>query len=164
VVALIDGVVNDVVPEPPASTVPPVAAAYQSIVCPPPGVADNVTVPVPQRDEGVPVGAMGSAFTVAVVEPAALVQPLTVTVTEYVPDCVAVAEPITGFCVAEVNPPGPVHAYVAPATAGTERFKVEPAQIGPLFVGAGVAGIGFTVTVTGEDGVVHPVTSETVTE
>jgi hypothetical protein len=43
------------------------------------------------------LGVAGIAFTVAVVVPAALVQPLTVTVTEYVPDMLAVAEVLVGF-------------------------------------------------------------------
>ena len=58
--------VNDVVPVPPVRTVPPVEAAYQSIVSPAPALADIVTVPVPHRELSVPVGALGIAFTVAV--------------------------------------------------------------------------------------------------
>lgn len=54
-----------VVPVPPASILPPVEAAYQSIVSPAPGVADIPTVPVPHRDEFVPVGREGIVFTVA---------------------------------------------------------------------------------------------------
>lgn len=109
------------------------------------------------------VGVAGMAFTVAVVEPAALVHPLTVIVTEYVPVLAVVAAAIEGFCAVDVNPPGPVHAYVAPVTAGVERFNVEPAQIGPLLVGAGVAGIAFTVAVVVPDALVQPLTV-TVTE
>jgi hypothetical protein len=41
---------------------------------------------------------------------------------------------------------GPVHAYVAPVTAGVLSVIVDPAQKGPPFDAAGVAGIGFTVT------------------
>jgi hypothetical protein len=80
VVALIDGVVKLVFPE--SNADPPVAAAYQSIVEPPGAVPVIVTVPVPHLDELPAVGAAGIALTVAVVVPAALVQPLTVTVTE----------------------------------------------------------------------------------
>ena len=60
------GVVNEVTPVPPDNTVPPVAAAYQSMVSPVPGVALKATVPEPQREPGVPVGADGTALTVAV--------------------------------------------------------------------------------------------------
>ena len=61
------GVVNDVVPVPPASTTPPDAAAYQSIVSPAPTVADIVTVPVPHLEPFTgAVGAAGAALTVAV--------------------------------------------------------------------------------------------------
>jgi hypothetical protein len=61
---VIDGVVNDVLPE--RRSVPPLVAEYQSIVSPAPGVAEIVTVPVPQRDAGVPVGAEGIGLIVAV--------------------------------------------------------------------------------------------------
>ena len=60
------GVVNEVTPVPPDNTVPPVAAAYQSMVSPVPGVAPKETVPVPQREPGVPVGADGVAATTTV--------------------------------------------------------------------------------------------------
>ena len=49
------------------SAVPPVEAAYQSIVDPEAAVALMVTVPDPQTDPPVaPVGAAGKLFTVAV--------------------------------------------------------------------------------------------------
>ena len=105
-----DGVVNEVVPVPPAKTTPPVAAEYQSIVSPAPGVAVMVTVPVPHRALGPAIGATGNAFTVAVVVPAALVQPFTVTVTEYVPVAAVVAAGMEGFCKADEKLFGPVHA------------------------------------------------------
>src|SRR5204863_139146 len=54
------------------------------------------------------VGVVGIEFTVAVVDPAALVQPLTVTVTLYVPLAAVVAFVIEGFCSEELNPFGPV--------------------------------------------------------
>ena len=55
------------------------------------------------------VGVAGIGFTVTVVVAAADVQPLTVTVTEYVPDAAVVEAAITGFCVLEVKALGPVH-------------------------------------------------------
>ena len=62
------GVVNDAVPAPPASTAPPVGAAYQSIVVPAGGLAtDMVTVPGPHLESGLaPVAAAGTGSTVAV--------------------------------------------------------------------------------------------------
>ena len=49
-------------------------------------------------------------MTVTDVVPAAEVQPLTVTVTEYVPASAVVAFVRVGFCSADVKPFGPVHA------------------------------------------------------
>ena len=55
------------------------------------------------------VGAVGIGLTVTVVVPATEVQPLTVAVTEYVPDIAVVALAMVGFCRVEVKPFGPVH-------------------------------------------------------
>jgi hypothetical protein len=61
------GVVNEVVPEPPARTVPPVAAEYQSMVVPAGLVAEIVTVPGPHLDPlAGDVGAAGKGLIVAV--------------------------------------------------------------------------------------------------
>ena len=60
----IDGLVKLVLPD--KSGVPNVAALYQSIVSPAPGVAVIVIVPVPQRAAGPPSGTDGMLFTVAV--------------------------------------------------------------------------------------------------
>jgi hypothetical protein len=54
------------------------------------------------------VGAAGIGFTTTAVVPAKLVQPATVTVTEYVPAFAAEAPLIEGFCKDDVNPLGPV--------------------------------------------------------
>ena len=59
-----EGVVKVVLPV--VSALPPVAAAYQSIVSPTPGVADIVIVPVPHLAAPLPPGADGRGFTVAV--------------------------------------------------------------------------------------------------
>ena len=45
--------------------VPPVAAVYQSTVDPEGADADKVTIPEPQREPAVTVGAEGTALTVA---------------------------------------------------------------------------------------------------
>jgi hypothetical protein len=58
------GVVKLLVPVPLFSTLPPVAALYQSITAPL-DVALIATVPVPQREPAVPVGLAGTVFTVA---------------------------------------------------------------------------------------------------
>jgi hypothetical protein len=60
------GVVNEFTPVPPDKGVPPVAAAYQSMVSPEPAAADIVTVPVPQREPPVPLGTDGLLLMVAV--------------------------------------------------------------------------------------------------
>ena len=74
------GVVKDVIAVPPARTPPPDAAAYQSIVSPAFMVADNITVPVPQRWSSTGLfGAAGAVLTVAVTAVlAADIQPLAV--------------------------------------------------------------------------------------
>ena len=62
------------------------------------------------------VGVEGLALTVTLVVPAEELQLLIMAVTEYVPDIAAVELAMVGFCEVEVNPFGPVHEYVAPAT------------------------------------------------
>ena len=74
------------------------------------------------------VGVAGVGFTTTLVVPAAEVQPLTVTVTEYVPASAVVAFARVGFWSDEVKPFGPLHAYVALATVGVESEIVAPSQ------------------------------------
>ena len=121
-----------------SSTLPPV----QKVVGPP----------------GVMVGVAGIGFTTTLVVPAAEVQPLTVTVTEYVPASAAVALERVGFCRDEAKPFGPVHAYVAPATVGVESAIVVPSQYGPPLEAVGVAGAAFTTTVVVPAAEVQPLT------
>src|SRR5881398_2118047 len=109
----------------------------------------------------VAVGVAGVALTTTFVVPAAEIQPLTVTVTEYVPASAAAAFARVGFCSAEVKPFGPVHAYVAPATAGVESEIVPPTQTAPPLLAADVAGIGLTATVVLPDVEVQPLKSVT---
>ena len=59
---------------------------------------------------GGPALATGNGSTTTLVVPGGPVQPFTVTVTLYTPASAAVALFIDGFCWAEVNPLGPVHA------------------------------------------------------
>src|SRR6476619_7639168 len=89
-------------------------------------------------------GVAGAGSTTTLVVPAAEVQPLTVTVTEYVPASAVVALARVGFCSAEANPFGPVQAYVAPATVGVKSWMVAPSQYGPPLVAVGVAGVALT--------------------
>src|SRR2546430_9869916 len=104
-----------------------------------------------------------AVLTTTLVVPAAEVQPLTATVTEYVPASAAAALARVGCCCDEVKPFGPVHAYVAPATVGVESEIVWPGQNGPPLLAAGVAGIGLTTTLVVPAAEVQPLTV-TVTE
>jgi hypothetical protein len=61
-----------------------------------------------------------------------------------------------GLCTAEAKLLGPVHEYVAPATAAVERLIVLPVQTGVLLDGAGAAGVVFTTTATVPTADVHP--------
>jgi hypothetical protein len=108
-------------------------------------------------------GVAGEEFTVTLTVPALLVHPFTVTVSEYVPVSADVTFVIEGFCEEEVNAFGPVHEYVAPATAVVVRFSVAPTHNGLLLEGTGVAGIGLITTVVVPAGPVQPFTV-TVTE
>jgi hypothetical protein len=102
-------------------------------------------------------GAVGIGLMVAVVTTAALGQPRTVTVTEYVPASAAVVTGIDGFCDEETNPFGPVQEYVAPATLEELRSSCDPSQIGELFDAVGGVGVGFTTTVVvPAEELVHP--------
>jgi hypothetical protein len=111
----------------------------------------------------VAVGVTGVALTTTFVVPAAEVQPFTVMVTEYVPASAVVALGRVGFCCEEVKPFGPVHAYVAPVTAGVLSAIVAPAQYGPPLLAVGVAGIALTTTFVVPAADVQPLTV-TVTE
>jgi len=109
------------------------------------------------------VGVAGVGLTTTVTVPAALVQPLTVTVTEYVPASAAIMFALVGFCSADTKAFGPVQLYVAPATVGVVRVKVVPEQTGLLLPAVGVEGIGLTVTTTIPAALVQPPTV-TITE
>ena len=73
-------------------------------------------------------GVAGTVLTTTFVVPAAEVQPLTVTVTEYVPPNAVEVIARVGFCREEVKPLGPVHEYVAPVTVGVLSEIVPPTQ------------------------------------
>ena len=111
------------------------------------GVESWMVAPVQYGPVFDAVGVAGTALTTTLVVPAADVQPLTVTVTEYVPESATAAPERVGFCSDDVNPFGPVQAYVAPATVGVESWMVAPAQYGPVFDAVGVAGTGLIGTV-----------------
>jgi hypothetical protein len=51
-----------------------------------------------------------------------------------------------GFCTEEAKLFGPVHEYVAPATAGVKRLMVLPVQTGVLLLAVGVAGVALITT------------------
>src|SRR4051795_3037493 len=73
------------------------------------GVESAIVAPAQYGPPLDAVGVAGVGLTVTEVEPAAEVQPLTVTVTEYVPASPVVAFVRVGFCSADVKPFGPVH-------------------------------------------------------
>src|SRR5204863_1208816 len=104
------------------------------------------------------VGVAGVGLTTTLVVPAAEVQPLTVTVTEYVPPSASAAFARVGFCSDEVKPFGPVHEYVAPATVGVESAIVAPSQYGPPLDALGVAGVALTTTLVVPAADVQPFT------
>jgi hypothetical protein len=97
-------------------------------------------------------------LTTTEVVPAKLVQPLTVTVTLYVPAMVADAPDLDGFCKALEKAAGPVHAYVAPVTARVVKLIADPVQTGELLPAVGVAGIGLTTILTVPAALVQPAT------
>jgi hypothetical protein len=99
-----------------------------------------------------------AVFTDTVVVPAKLVQPLTVTVTLYVPAMAVVAPGREGFCTELVKVEGPVQAYVAPDTAGVVKLIALPVHTGELLPAVGVAGIGFTMMLAVPAALVHPLT------
>ena len=92
------------------------------------------------------VGVAGVVLTTTTAVPTPDVHPFVVTVTLYVPAIAAVAPDRVGFCREEENEDGPVHEYVAPATAGVERLMVLPVQTGVLLDAVGVDGVVFTTT------------------
>jgi len=111
------------------------------------GVESEIVAPSQYGPVLLAVGVVGIGLTMTLVVPAAEMQPLTVTVTEYVPASAVVAFERVGFCSDDVKPFGPVHAYVAPVTVGVDSEIVPPAQYGPLFDAVGVAGVALTTTV-----------------
>jgi hypothetical protein len=126
-------------------------------VAPATGDAESVSVDPAQTGLLLEVvGAAGVVLTVTATVPARLVQPPTVTVTEYVPLAAAVTAAIVGFCNEDEKLFGPVHEYVAPATAGAESVSVFPVHTGELLVAVGVAGIGLTATVVVATELVQP--------
>src|SRR4029079_13316214 len=127
------------------------------------GVEREIVAPAQYGPPLLAVGVAGVALTTTFVVPAADVQPLTVTVTEYVPASAIVAFARVGFCSAEVKLFGPVHAYVAPLTVGVERAIVAPSQYGPPLLAVGVAGVALTTTLVVPAAEVQPLTV-TVTE
>src|SRR3954447_25430663 len=127
------------------------------------GVESAIVAPSQYGPPFEAVGVAGTGLTTTLVVPAALVQPLTVMVTEKMPASAFVALERVGFCRDDVKPFGPVQAYVAPATVGVESAIVAPSQYGPPFDAVGVAGIGLTTTFVVPAAEVQPLTV-TVTE
>ena len=83
------------------------------------------------------LGAVGAGVTVTFTVPKEPGQPLAVTVTPYKPDALTPTLFMVGLEVVELKrlkPFGPAQVYVAPATAGTLRFKFCPTHTGELVV------------------------------
>jgi hypothetical protein len=127
------------------------------------GVLSEIVPPEQYGPAFVAAGVAGVALTTTLVVPADEVQPLTVTVTEYVPASAVAAFGRVGFCWDDVKPFGPLHEYVAPVTVGVLSAIVPPVQYGPLFDAAGAAGMALTTTFVVPADVVQPLTV-TVTE
>lgn len=92
------------------------------------------------------VGVDGVVFTTTTTVPTADVHPFAVTVRLYVPAIAVVALVIDGFCTDDEKEFGPVHEYVAPATAVVLRLIVFDVHTGELLEGVGVAGVLLTTT------------------
>jgi hypothetical protein len=122
------------------------------------GVLKFNVAPTHKGPLSVAVGVAGIGLITAVVEPAALVQPFTVIVTLYVPAFVGSTFVMLGVLEVEVNPPGPVQLYVAPATVGVLKLSVAPAHKGPLLVAVGVAGVALITTVVEPAALAQPLT------
>jgi hypothetical protein len=91
----------------------PLAADQDPEVADPPTVPARLTEPPAQMVWSILAFAVATGLTATVVD-AVAVHPPSVVVSVYVPAAAAVAGN-DGFCTAEVNPLGPVQAYVAPA-------------------------------------------------
>src|SRR5204862_3957503 len=88
------------------------------------GVESAMVAPSQYGPPLLAVGVAGVALTTTFVVPAAEGQPLTVTVTEYVPASAVVAFERGGVCCAEGEPVEPVYGEVAPLTNGVESGSV----------------------------------------
>jgi hypothetical protein len=82
------------------------------------------------------------------------------TTTVYTPLLVGVAPANVGESVVAVNPPGPDHVYVAPATVPVVNKRLSPSHNGLLLEGFAV---GIELTVTGTDELVKHDPAVTVT-
>jgi hypothetical protein len=87
-----------------------------------------------------------------------LVHPFTVTERLYVPEFVADALLITGFCCVEVKPFGPVHEYEAPVRFAAFSNIDDPEHNGEFADDIGEIGIKLTTTFWVAAALVHPAT------
>ena len=122
------------------------------------GVESEIVAPAQYGPPFDAVGVAGDGLTTTSVVPAAELQPFTVTITEYVPASASAAFGRAGFWSVEVKPFGPLHAYVAPVTAGVKSAMVAPSQYGPPLVAVGVAGMALTTTLVVPAAEVQPLT------
>src|SRR5437763_359240 len=93
----------------PAAEVQPFGPVHEYVAPLTNGVESAIVAPSQYGPPFEAVGVAGVGLTTTLVVPAAEVQPLTVTVTEYVPLSAGIAFARVGFCSAEVKPFGTVH-------------------------------------------------------
>ena len=105
---------------------------------------NNIEFPEHNGEFADDIGATGIKLTTTFCMAAALVHPLTVTVTEYVPLWAKLLFAMVGFCEEELNPFGPLHAYAAPPMLEAVSEIFDPSHNGLLLPVVGDAGIELT--------------------
>lgn len=103
-----------------------------------------------------PITGAGVVLMLTVVVSGSDEQESTTAITIYAPDMEDWVLVIEGFCVADVNPEGPVQLYVALLTLLAVRYKMFPVHNGPLLDAAGVAGVGLTTACVDTGAELHP--------
>lgn len=119
---------------------------------------NNIEFPEHNGEFADDIGATGINLTITFCAAAALVHPLTVTVTEYAPLWAKLLFAMVGFCEEELNPFGPLHAYAAPPMLEAVSEIFDPSHNGLLLPVVGDGGIGLTTTIAFPVGLVQPFT------
>jgi hypothetical protein len=127
--------------------------------CEVPGIEVRCNAEPTQSGELLPIDTTKSGFMMTDVVAVAVQLLAPVTVTVYMPFSASVTFEIVGFCIAELNPFGPIHAYETPPDAFS--CSVLFTQSGPL-LDADTIGSAFTIMLAVVDAV-QLFTSVTVT-